>query len=85
MKKTLLTLLITTFISVISFSQTNFAEWQNIGSANKAWKIASGDLDGDGIVDLAIAGYDASAIDYIRWYKNDGNGNFTETSTSVVS
>lgn len=72
-------------ISSLSYGQTNFAEIQNIGSANKAWKIASGDLDGDGIVDLAIAGYDTGAVDYIRWYKNDGNGNFTETSTYLVS
>ena len=74
-------------ISTFSYGQTNFAEIQNIGSANKAWKIASGDLDGDGIVDLAIAGYatGTGAVDYIKWYKNDGNGNFTETSTTLVS
>lgn len=72
-------------IGYFSYAQTNFAEWQNIGSANKAWKIASGDLDGDGFIDLAIAGFDTGAVDYIRWYKNDGNGNFIETSTSLVS
>jgi hypothetical protein len=84
MKTKLLTLTLI-IISSLSYGQTNFAEIQNIGSANKAWKIASGDLDGDGIVDIAIAGFDTGAVDYIRWYKNDGNGNFTETTTSVVS
>ena len=54
MKRTLLICL--SFLSsvLLTNAQTNFAEIQNIGSANKAWKIASGDLDGDGIVDLAI-------------------------------
>ncbi|NNK83179.1 MAG: T9SS type A sorting domain-containing protein [Flavobacteriaceae bacterium] len=84
MKTKLLTLFFLT-IGYLSFTQTNFAEIQNIGTANKAWRIASGDLDGDNIIDLAIAGFDTGAVDYIRWYKNDGNGNFTETSTSLVS
>jgi hypothetical protein len=85
MKKTLLLCFYFFSIIFITNAQTNFADWENIGLANKPWKIASGDLDGDGIVDLAIAGYDTGAIDYIRWYQNDGNGNFSETSTSLVS
>ena len=31
------------------------------------------DLNGDGFIDLASASY---ADDTIRWYENDGNGNF---------
>lgn len=86
MKKTLLICL--SFLSsvLLTNAQTNFAEIQNIDTdaGNNPWKIASGDLDGDGIVDLAMATY-SGGVDYIRWYKNDGNGNFSETATSVVS
>lgn len=86
MKTKLLTLL-WLITSSFSYAQTSFAALQNIDSdtGDKPWKIASGDIDGDNIVDLAMATYSSGAIDYIRWYKNDGDGNFSETATSVVS
>ena len=33
------------------------------------------DFNGDGFIDLASASFDDSTI---RWYENDGNGNFLE-------
>lgn len=44
-------------------------------------EIASGDLDGDGDIDIVMATYNYNggtpAVDYIKWYKNDGHGNFS--------
>ena len=86
MKKTLLIYLLFFSSILLINAQTNFAAIQNIDTdaGNNPWLIASGDLDGDDIVDLAMATY-SGGVDYIRWYKNDGNGNFIETATSLVS
>ena len=87
MKKTLLFYLISICSSLILNSQTTFAALQNIDSntGDDPYEIASGDLDDDGFVDLVIATYfyngGTPAQDYIKWYKNDGNGNFTLQST----
>jgi hypothetical protein len=88
MKKTLLILLSVFCITLFANAQTNFASIQNIDSntGNEPYRIASGDLDDDGIVDLVMGTYDANGtMDFIKWYKNDGNGNFSETATSQVS
>lgn len=86
MKKTLLIFLLFFGSILLINGQTNFAAIQNIDTdaGNNPWIIASGDLDGDGIVDIAMATY-SGGVDYIRWYQNDGNGNFIETATSLVS
>jgi len=88
MKKTLLFLVSVFCITFIVNAQTNFASIQNIDSntGNEPYRITSGDLDGDGIVDLVMGTYDVNGtMDFIKWYKNDGNGNFSETATSQVS
>lgn len=79
MKKTLLTCL--TFICCIVGvnSQTTFATMQNIdpNTSEKPYVIASGDLDGDTFIDIVIGTYNFTS-DFVRWYKNDGSGNFTQ-------
>jgi len=89
MKTKLLLSLSALLISVTINAQTSFAALQNIDSntGNEPYRIASGDLDGDNIIDLVMATYDYyGSIDYIKWYKNDGDGNFSiPTSTEVSS
>ncbi|MEH6536078.1 MAG: T9SS type A sorting domain-containing protein [Psychroserpens sp.] len=91
MKKTLLTLICLTLFSNFIFAQP-FATEQIIdpSTGNEAYEIASGDLDGDGDIDIVMATYDYNggvpATDYIKWYKNDGMGNFTvETNVSSTN
>ncbi|WP_400079921.1 T9SS type A sorting domain-containing protein [Winogradskyella sp. R77965] len=91
MKKTLLTILIFAGFSNLNFAQTTWEPIQNIDTnpGNQPTFVVSGDLDGDTDIDIAIGTYDfnQTAQDYIKWYKNDGNGNFelqTSVSESVV-
>ncbi len=88
MRKNLLNFLCIATISSLSFAQP-FAPLQNIdpNTGMEPYEIASGDLDGDGDMDIVMATYDFNggvpAQDYIKWYKNDGAGNFTiETTVS---
>ncbi|WP_299335310.1 T9SS type A sorting domain-containing protein [uncultured Psychroserpens sp.] len=90
MKTTLLSFICITFFSILSFAQP-FAAVQTIDSntGTDPYEFASGDLDGDGDIDLVMATYDFNggtpAQDYIKWYKNDGSGNFTvETEISTT-
>ena len=77
MKKTLLTIFVTA-LTLSSFSQTVWETIQNIdpNTGDDPYVIASGDLDGDNDIDIAIGTYNFSA-DVVKWYQNDGNGNFT--------
>ena len=87
MKKTLLTFL-ALYISALTFAQTTFAALQNIdpNTGTDPTYVVSGDLDGDTDIDIAIGTYYFAAgqtQDYIKWYQNDGSGNFTlQTSVS---
>lgn len=84
MKKTLpIVLVLLCFITSAS-SQTIFAAMQNIDPnvSPNPYAISSGDLDGDTFIDITIGTYNFSS-DYVRWYKNDGAGNFTQQT--VVS
>ena len=73
-------------------SQTIFSSRQNIdpNTGMDPTVVVSGDLDGDTDIDLAIGSYYYAAgqtQDYIKWYKNDGSGNFTlqpSVSESVI-
>lgn len=86
MKKTLLSLLCLVVFNNVSFSQP-FAAIQNIdpNAGNEPYEIASGDLDNDGFIDIVMATYDFNGgtplQDVIKWYKNDGDGNFTLQTT----
>jgi hypothetical protein len=69
-------------IGNLTFAQP-FALTQTIDptTGEEPYEIASGDLDGDGLLDIVMATYDYNNNvpnqDYIKWYKNDGMGNFT--------
>ncbi|MCK7590518.1 T9SS type A sorting domain-containing protein [Subsaxibacter sp. CAU 1640] len=86
MKKTLLLSFIVALISHFNWAQP-FAAAQNIDpdTGDEPYEIASGDLDGDGDIDLVMATYfynsNSPTQDYIKWYSNDGNGNFTVETT----
>ncbi|MFK7781212.1 T9SS type A sorting domain-containing protein [Psychroserpens sp.] len=80
MKTTLLNLFIFLLFSSSAIAQTTFAPLEEIdpNTGNEPFEIESGDLDGDGNIDLVMATFDfGGSIDYIKWYKNDGSGNFT--------
>ena len=80
-------LLAFTLVSGTIYSQTVFSALQNIdpNTGNEPYEIESGDLDGDGDIDLVMATYDYNGgtpnQDYIKWYVNDGAGNFTLQTT----
>lgn len=86
MKKILLTFSIIVGIAQLSYAQP-FAPLQNIdpNTGQEPYEIASGDLDGDGDIDVVMATYDFNGgtplQDYIKWYSNDGLGNFTVEPT----
>lgn len=86
MKLKLLSLLTLIGACTLLNAQT-FTDFQVIdpNTGNEPYEFASGDLDGDGDIDLVMATYDYNggtpAIDYIKWYKNDGSGNFTVEPT----
>jgi len=88
MKKTLLTYLSILCFVITAVSQTTFAALQNIdpNTGTDPTYVVSGDLDGDTDIDIAIGTYyyaDGQTQDYIKWYQNDGSGNFTlQTSVS---
>lgn len=80
MKTTLRKFFIFIVFSSTTYAQTVFAPLEVIDSntGNEPFEIESGDLDGDGTIDLAMATFDAAgSLDFIKWYKNDGSGNFT--------
>ena len=61
------------------FCQTHFcpSEILTPDTGEEPYEIASGDLDGDGDIDMVMATYDLVVPkDFIKWYKNDG-GNLT--------
>ncbi|PNQ72902.1 hypothetical protein C1T31_09345 [Hanstruepera neustonica] len=93
MKKTLLALFNILVFSHLCLAQTTFVTpIQNIdpNTGEEPYELASGDLDNDGDIDLVMAtywftGFGTPTQDYIKWYENDGSGNFSIPSTSVVS
>lgn len=78
MKKTLLTLLSIICVALTVNSQTVWEPIQNIdpNAGVNPYVIASGDLDGDTHIDIVIGTYNFTE-DVVKWYKNDGIGNFT--------
>ncbi|WP_299227995.1 T9SS type A sorting domain-containing protein [uncultured Psychroserpens sp.] len=91
MKKTLLSFLTMVLVCCFAFAQS-FTE-KNIDTmiGDEGSDIASGDLDGDGDIDLVVSTYffngNMPTQDYIKWYKNDGNGNFsveTDVSSTIT-
>ena len=80
MKKTLLTLLIFTGFSNLNFAQAWILSNVDNNTGQEPYEIASGDIDGDGDIDLVMATYDYNGgtpnQDFIKCYLNDGSGNF---------
>ncbi|WP_250436742.1 T9SS type A sorting domain-containing protein [Hanstruepera flava] len=93
MKKTLLTLFLFLIFTNLVISQTTFVTpIQNIdpNTGEEPYELASGDLDNDGDIDLVMAtywftGFGTPTQDYIKWYENDGSGNFSIPTSSIVS
>lgn len=81
MKKTLL-FIFALVTSVTSFSQTVWGAIQNIdpNTGPNPYVIASGDLDGDNDIDIVIGTYSFTS-EFVKWYQNDGSGNFTLQTT----
>ncbi|OUS00865.1 hypothetical protein A9Q86_08925 [Flavobacteriales bacterium 33_180_T64] len=69
-------------IGLTLYSQTAWDPIQNIDPAvgTDPYVISSGDLDGDTDIDLVVGTFSFSN-DIIKWYANDGVGNFTLQAT----
>lgn len=85
MKIKLLIIFIIVFASNLIYSQDWTLENIDPDTGDGAYEIASGDLDGDGDMDIVMATYHYNGgtpiQDYIKWYKNDGTGNFPTMET----
>lgn len=69
-------------IVTTAYAQTPFGPEVTIdaNTGDNPYVVASGDLDGDSDIDLVIGTYDyfpGATGDVIKWYANDGLGNFT--------
>ena len=68
-------------MSNINFAQSWILTNIDPNTGNEPYEIASGDIDGDGDIDLVMATYDYNggtpSQDYIKCYLNDGSGNFS--------
>jgi uncharacterized repeat protein (TIGR01451 family) len=53
-----------------------------VAVGNFPYSIATADLDGDGVPDLAVANYQSDTVSILL---NDGSGDFTETASSPVA
>ncbi len=53
------------------------------GAGHDGWGAAWGDYDGDGDLDLAVAGY-FQQLGGNRLYQNNGDGTFTDVTTSAI-
>jgi hypothetical protein len=76
MKKTLLTVLMITYIVIFGQAQTSFVAKQTINNAtgDGPYNIASGFVDNDNFADIVVG----TIIDNtLEWYKNNGDGTFT--------
>lgn len=66
-----------------NFGELNFSESQIIAeNAGNAWAIDTGDLDGDGDLDIVFADF---SIDRVAQIENLGNGNFGEEEVITYS
>lgn len=83
MKKTLLTYAVAIVACYSLTAQTTWSAKQTINGSTGAnpYVIASGDLDGDNDMDIAIGTYAST----LEWYKNDGTGTFTQQSNVTNS
>ncbi len=82
MNKKLHVFLIALLVVTFSNAQTPFGPETTIDSdtGDNPYVVASGDLNGDTFIDLVIGTYDyfaGATGDVIKWYANDGAGNFT--------
>lgn len=84
MKQKLLFLIALCFSTVL-IAQTTFGPIQNIDpdTGDEPYELEAGDLDGDGDIDLVMAANSNpdDVVNFIKWYSNDGAGNFTVEAT----
>ncbi|WP_458626724.1 FG-GAP-like repeat-containing protein [Winogradskyella sp. PC D3.3] len=80
MKKTLLMFILVSGISNLNYSQDWVLKNIDPDTGDEAYEIDSGDIDGDGDIDIVMATYNYNEgvpdQDYIKCYLNDGTGNF---------
>ena len=80
MKRKLLVFLIFAVVSNFNFSQSWVISNVDSDTGLEPYEVATGDIDGDGHMDIVMATYDYNGgtpnQDYIKCYLNDGSGNF---------
>lgn len=81
MNKTLLKFSIIFLISISSFSQSFMKYTVDSSTAEEPYSIASGHLNDDAFLDVAISSDTGSTVE---WYKNNGDGTFTDMGALIA-
>lgn len=65
----------------LDFGLTNFSAAEPFGEGMDALAVRLVDMNGDGHLDAVMSSCDGG---FLRWYANDGDGNFEPTGTAVA-
>jgi hypothetical protein len=78
MKRSITVTLIVVVIPWILFGQENWIEHSVDDSFDGASCVCAADIDDDGDIDIL-----GGAFNYVKWWENDGNENFTEYTIAI--